>query len=174
MLRNYWSVTIWRKHLIIDKIKHTFYLYKIFYVLCKLPKVHILLVKRIGRKYRGEKIVSIHVHAVNTAHFYINTMLRKNIKDKDVIARKMFWKLENSLERKILHNSFPYWLETFKKKTRKWMNEYAQFKFKTRQTSSTSWRSWMNSLLYVSIFFLYLTTFPTLYVPYFDNSFLRL
>lgn len=49
--------------------------------------VQIVSVKRTERKYR-EKIVSIHVHAVNKAHFYINTMLRKNIKDKDVIAQK--------------------------------------------------------------------------------------
>lgn len=34
-------------------------------------------------------------------------MLRENVKDKDVNARKMFCELENSPERKILHYSFP-------------------------------------------------------------------
>lgn len=37
----------------------------------------------------------------------ITLMLRENVKDKDVNARKMFCELENSPERKILHYSFP-------------------------------------------------------------------
>lgn len=64
----------------------------------------------------------------------------------------MFGELENSLERKILHSSFPYWLKTFKKKTRKWMNDMLNSNLKQdRHFPHHGDREWIHYYMWVFI-----------------------